>query len=571
MASIPPPPPGVTLDGPPPPPPGVTIDSPDSAAQYKRKLSPGDQLIANTFGAVGRGGKKFNDLIQNLIGSGVDKVGEKFPSDSLRDRGIRTASAYYGTIPATSAEASLPKNAEEAAALMLPMTVEPALSLAGKGARTLGSLAEGAVETAGKTVSGRTPQAFEMLRSHPDEVLAEARKGMTLNGLTQAPEPVALGEAQAAGRNAQGIIEDVSSGASKEYGQMMEHLKSPEVNGRLTPVERGPYDPPMRGGSARSKPNLKEIPDSPHPGDLFGQPAESPVHGLGGSAEGPSFSGAGEILPTEYTRTGGDRFDVADKVSSKIEPFLETQTSYKSASQSPRVKSDSGIFNGFYDRIKATASGGATPGEVADLLQQMTQEQKAARGMPLSAHLAELKNALLDALPGDYKIPTVDTPTPGGWSIKDTRDSYKAAKSLQRDLKPFTNPQNPIAALRSVARAGGDASVSLKNAIEKIPALKAALEKMNISSAGAEFAPKMGELPRTGLTGSTMQLVSKLLRGDISALPATTLYALGASPRMTAETLVAGRKAGAAVMNSARGAESKVPALLAAYLRRKKD
>ncbi len=451
--------------------------------------------------AIGKAGKWANDKIQNSIGNQVEAVGKNFPSESPVDKITRMAASAYGALPAGASEYLSPKSSQEASGMMMPTPggaqLDALSGAAGDVARGAGGLAEGAVEQSSKLFSKTTPQAFEMLRQDPEGVLAAARKGMGLNALTQASEPIALQDAQAAGRGAQGIIDKSAEGAGKEYGQMMEHLK----------------------------------------GDK-----------------------------------GTDKFSVAEKVYDKMEPFINSQTSYRSATRTPGVASDAETFNHFYDRIKATQAEGMAPGEAADLLEQMTREQKAARGMPLSAHLAELKNSLLDALPGDYKIPTIDTPTPGGWSIKDTRAGYKAAKDLQRETAPFTTPQNPIAALRSVARAGGDASVSLKNAIEKIPALKAAIESMNVNAAGAEFAPKFKTPPGTGLTGGVLGIAaSKALLGNPVAAGELGLSALGMSPRATAETLVAGRNAGSAIMNSARGAEGKLPALLAALLRRKQQ
>lgn len=552
---------------------------PELAAEMQRRgLTPGSSPqrdpigsdIGRQLAAVGRGGKWLNDKIQGMVGTGVEKTAQNFGPT------VGGAAAFGAALPAGLIQAGLPKNKEEAGSMLLPMPAElplPHEKIVGWGKKIGGGLrgiAESAIEHASRTVGGTTPEAWQMLRQDPQGVLGAARKGMTFNELTSKPEATALSEAQAYGRNAQDIIGQNADAAGKEYGQMMEYLKSPEVNGRVSPIERGPYDPPMRGGPSRPQPNLKEITDNPSPGSLLGQPAEPSAHGLGASVEGPSSAGNGRILPTEYGRTGGDHFDVAGKVSKTIEPFLETQTPYKSISQSPRVKADAEVFNGFYNRIKATAENGATPGEVADLMQQMTAEQKAARGMPLSAHLAELKNSLMDALPGDYKIPTIDTPTHGGWSIADTRAGYKSAQDLQRNLKPFTNPQNPIAALKGVARAGGDASQSLKDAITKIPALKALIDKMNVASAGAEFAPKMAPLPRTGLTGAAGLAAAKLLTGGWANIPELAAFGVGASPRLAAEMVGAGRAAPTAIANLIKSNQSKLPPILAALIAKKR-
>lgn len=447
--------------------------------------------------AIGKAGKWANDKVQNSIGDQVEAVGKAFPSESPVDKMTRLAASVYGSIPAGASNFLTPKNDTEASGMLMPTpsggSMDALTGVAGDAARGLGGLAEGAVEQSSKLFSKTTPQAFEMLRQNPEEVLAAARKGMGLNGLSQASEPVVLADAQAAGRNAQGIIDESAAGAGKEYGQMMDHLH----------------------------------------GDV-----------------------------------SGDKFDVAGNVFDRFEPHIQNQgASLRHPVGASAEAGAKGILD-IYQEIKSSAQEGMAPGEAADALQRLTAIQ---RNTPeVSAHAGALKDALLESLPGEYKMPTVDTPNQEGWSIKDTRDNYAAAKGLQRDLKPFTNPQNPLTALRSVARAGGDASVSLKTAIDKIPSLKAAIEAMNVNSAGAEFAPKFKTPPATGLTGAVGVLAgTKALTGNPLAVGELVLSALGMSPRATAETLVAGRNAGSAIMNSARGAEGKLPALLATLLRRK--
>ena len=445
--------------------------------------------------AIGAAGKWANDKIQNSIGNQVDAVGQTFNSESPVDKFTRLAAAAGASIPATAARMALPTNSQEASGMAMPTPggapLEAMTGAAGDVARGAGALAEGTVENSSKLFSKTSPQAFEMLRQDPEGVLAAARKGMTTNPLTQAPEAAALADAQAAGRNAQGIIDQSAAGAGKDYGAMMDHL---------------------------------------------------------------------------HADVSGDKFDVAGKVYDQFEPHLQNQgASLRYPVGDAATNGAKGVMD-IYDQIKSTAQEGMAPGDAADALQRLTAIQ---RNTPeVSAHAAALKDALLQSLPGEYRMPSIDTPTPEGWSIQDTRANYAAAKELQRNLTPFTNPQNPLAALKSVARAGGDASQSLQDAIQKIPALKAAIESMNINSAGAEFAPKFKTPPGTGLTGAAGLLGTKLIAGNAAALPATALSALGMSPRLTAESLVAGRNAGSAIMNSARGAEGTLPALLATLLRR---
>ncbi len=456
-------------------------------------VGPGESSMMDTLATIGKGGKWLNDKIQAAIGAGVDKTAQTF------GQGAGNVAAAVGTIPATASEFFTPKDASGVAAMLMPMptgagSMEAITGPAGAAARGLGGLAEGTLEQASKLYSKTSPQAFEMLRQDPQGVLAAARKGMGLNSLTQASEPIALADAQAAGRTAQGVIDESAKGAGKEYGAMMDHL---------------------------------------------------------------------------HEDVSGTKFDVAGKVYDTMEPYIRNQGASLRKPVGANAEAGAKRIMDIYGEIKNSATEGLTPGDAADKLQELTAIQ---RGIPeMSPHAAALKDALLESLPGEYKMPTIDTPTQEGWSIQDTRSNYAAAKGLQRELKPFTNPQNPIAALRSVARAGGDASVSLKNAIDKIPALKAAIERMNLNAAGAEFAPKFKTPPGTGLTGAAGLLATKLIGGNVAALPATAISAVGMSPRLTAETLVAGRRAGSALMNSARGAEGRLPALLATILRRKQS
>ncbi len=489
------------LIGPPPTPGASGANGTYTGGTYQPYAGPPDDstmtdILTNTpIGkAIGAAGKWANDKIQNSIGSQVDAVGQAFPSESPVDKMTRLAAAAYGTAPAVTSEVALPKSSQEASGMAMPTpggaSLDALSGAAGDVARGAGGLAEGAVENSSKLFSKTTPQAFEMLSQDPEGVLAAARKGMITNPLTQAPEAVALSNAQAAGRNAQDLIDQSASGAGKQYGAMMDHLHS----------------------------------------DI-----------------------------------SGVKFDAAGKVYDQMEPYIQNNATLRgsNATEGPTKK-----LLDIYSEIKSSLQEGMTPGEAADHLQNLTAIQADNAGQSVSAHARFLKNSLMDSLPGEYKFPTIDTPTQEGWSIGDTRANYAAAKGLQRELKPFTNPQNPLAALKSVARAGGDASQSLQEAIQKIPALKAAIESMNVNSAGAEFASKFKTPPGTGLTGAAGLLGTKLIAGNAAALPATALSALGMSPRLTAESLVAGRNAGSAIMNSARGAEGTLPALLATLLRR---
>ena len=71
--------------------------------------------LQNQLAAVGRGGKKFNDLVQSLIGSGVDKTAQAFGPAA------GNIAAAVGTVPTTLSEAYVPKNAESASAALMPM------------------------------------------------------------------------------------------------------------------------------------------------------------------------------------------------------------------------------------------------------------------------------------------------------------------------------------------------------------------------------------------------------------------------------------------------------------------
>ncbi len=340
----------------------------------------------------------------------------------------------------------------------------------------------------------------------------------------------------------------LAEGIPELGSQIVEHA-SRTVGGR----SKGAFDMLRRNGEqvmgyARQGMALdsltgKEVPAALQAAQGKAVAAQDLVDGVSKGA-GRSFADMNDYLKSAPENS--QRIDVAGKVFDKMEPFIKTQTPYQDVSRSAQTIADAQVFDHYYSRIKSTAAEGMAPGEVSSLLQQMTADQMAHRGTPLSAHLAELKNQLLEALPGKYQHgPVWDSAmAPGeGISISGVRDEYKAAKGFQRELAPFTGKDNALRAIDTLSRNGGDGAAAMARAKSDIPGFGDLIDQSQIAKAGAEFAPKMSTLPRTGLTGAAGLLLSGGTRalaagnplGAAAALGEVGMFGLGASPRYSAE------------------------------------
>ena len=403
--------------------------------------------------------------------------------------------------------------------------------------RGLKSLATGTLERATSLGAGVSPAAWEALRQMPEEVAGHARRGMTR---TMENKPISRGleaaqgmvqslkdksseikraaqeKANEFGFSAQGRIKQVTEGASKSYGQMMEYL-------------------------------------------------------------------ANDV--------SGDRFSVAEKVYDRMEPYIKTQGATLRHPVGAGEESASKAIMDIYGEIKNSAAEGMAPATAAEYLQRLTAIQRNGNlGKSANAHAKKLKNALMEALPGEYRIPTIDTPTPRGWGIREERARYASAKEAERGLKPFTAAQAPEATLERLMAAGGRTSKVLKAAMGKkgIPgfaedvasmraakaaaapeiasAAAAAQPGINAAKAGGEFAPKVTRsLPRTGLMGALLTSAGSL--NTPAGVLAAPLAVLGLSPRLAMNTYLAAGK-GAAPLEKFMGANaSKFPPVVANAIR----
>src|SRR3990167_7117736 len=123
-----------------------------------------------------------------------------------------------------------------------------------------------------------------------------------------------------------------------------------------------------------------------------------------------------------------------------MEPLIKTSAPLRRLPQGPSPEKD---VMSIYAEIKSSLTEGMSPGDAADHLQMLTKIQREHPGTTASAAAKKLKGYLFDALPGEYRLPTLDTPTSEGWSIGATRERYRAAKTVQRETKKFTGSETP--------------------------------------------------------------------------------------------------------------------------------
>lgn len=277
----------------------------------------------------------------------------------------------------------------------------------------------------------------------------------------------------------------------------------------------------------------------------------------------------------------GDKFSVAEKVYDRFEPYVKSQGVTLRKPVGEAETSASKAIMDIYGEIKSSLQEGMAPAEAAEHLQRLTSIQRNNPGKSVSAHAKELKNILMESLPGDYRFPTADTPTPRGWSIGDTRAEYRAAKETERGLKKFSGAENAPKAFASLENAGGKTARALRKALgpkgvpgfaDDIAAMKgaeaAAQPEINAAKAGAAFAPKFTQnLPRTGLTAGVATSIAKVAGGDPLAIAVLPLELLGMSPRYAMETRLAAKKGSAALESYAAKNASKFPPIIANALK----
>lgn len=301
---------------------------------------------------------------------------------------------------------------------------------------------------------------------------------------------------------------------------------------------------------------------------------------------GKAAEGAGESYGKmmEYLHSAPEnaqKLNVGDHVAREMEPIIEKQFgSWLDPEAGELALRSKKVFDSFYRRARAMHD--THPGKVANLMQeiteQITEQIKAKRYFQLSAALGKLKQSLIDALPNEYSYgSTADRPwgvgeEAMGYNIKAERQGYRAAKQLQRELAPYASKDDPVLVLEGAMRRGGKTSIRLKRAAEVVPEIKTAIEEIPAARAGADFAPEVGKLPRTGLTGFAMDLARRAMKGDAAAIALLPLAGVGASPRALVEVLVRGRTAANAIERGARqvGESPSIPALVAAILKSRK-
>lgn len=260
-----------------------------------------------------------------------------------------------------------------------------------------------------------------------------------------------------------------------------------------------------------------------------------------------------------------ENFDLGQRVRGGMEDYINKNTPYARANMPSSATGDKKIFLEYLNRARDPA--GMAPADAADFLQDITGDIKRAKGAPLSAHLSELKNQVLEAMPGEYKFPEVmDTINPGqtpGVDIKGARDAYAAAKQLERGLKKFGNSNDPLSNISRTLATGGKEAEQLRAAAAHIPEVQAAIDQAAVAKAGADFAPKVGALARTGLTGSAALIAAKAASGNPAMMAEIPLMVTGASPRLTAELLGNyGPAAARAIEGAAGKAAPAIPAAL---------
>lgn len=397
-------------------------------------------------------------------------------------------------------------------------------ALAGRSA--LGAGAGAAGELGAQAVSGEAPDASKMRNAAGDMAKAE------LAG-------PALGKGLELGAKLAGAV---GGGIARRAGQIVSGIKPASFNNLkdfgakvMSYARMGMEVDPTTGN---------DVPKALLVAQDLGRKAQAHIEKLAEGA-GKKFNGMMEYLggaPEDAAR-----FPVAGQVYDKMEHYIETQTPYRQAKMSETSKQWKGVFDDYYERIKSTLQEGMSPREAAGLLQEMTNDQRKYKGTGLSAHLRELKETLLDALPGEYsKSHEIMQPSKTGWNIAETRTEYRAAQQLKRDLKSYTKKENPLSAIDYLVRAGGKTKVALEKLSASDPEFNNLLNEIKIAKAGADFAPKISNnLMRTGLTGVAGYAASKLATsaaklgsegaGALAPVAAEGLaagtYALGASPR----------------------------------------
>lgn len=333
-----------------------------------------------------------------------------------------------------------------------------------------------------------------------------AKQGMEFLPGAKEDSAVAMRKAQEFGRAAQSKIDDVSSGASKEYGQMMTHL-------------------------------AEDVSDT--------------------------------------------KFDVAGKVYDRMEPYIKSQGATLRRPTGAAESDASKVILDIYGEIKSSLKEGMAPADAAEHLQRLTAIQRNNPNTSAASHAKELKKVLIESLPGEYRMPAIDSVDQSGWSIGDTREKYRAAKQVQRETRKFTNAETPVSTFGRIIAGGGKTGEALKKAMGSIKGLGSDITEMETASAGAAFAQKIGNLPRTGLignaiTGLTAGLGAVLGGGPVAgagagALLQAPLVALGVSPRLAMKTYLAASKGATALEKFTEKNASKFPPIVANALRASRE
>lgn len=459
--------------------------------------------------------------------------------------GTAGATAGLGTLAASTAagdpavDESIQTGKEYAAGEGALGALQAGVPPVWRGAKALGA---GAVERSSRLIGGTTAADWETLKVAGDKVAGYARRGMTK---TLENKPIAR-----AMETAQGLVQGVKDKASA-----------------ITQA-------------AREKANA------------FGASAQEKI-GKMVRGEGSKYDA---MMTHLHEDVSGDKFDIAGKVYDRMEPYIKRNVTLRGAgaAEGPTKR-----LLDIYGDVKNSLAEGMAPGEAADIMQELTAIQRDNAGKTVSAHARELKKMVEEALPGEYRFPTPDTPTPKGWSIRETRAGYAGAKQLERDAKKFAVADNPSRTLENLEKAGGKTARVLKRASgekgipgfgEDIANMKAAQAaagpeisaaqaaaqpEINAAKAGAAFAPIISDkLPRTGLMAGVGATLYKAFHGDPIALAALPFEALGVSPRLAMETRLAASKGANALEKFTEKNASKFPAIVANALkaaREKKD
>ena len=552
MANIPPPPPGVTLDSQylPPPPPGVTLDPQSPQGPESQQSGVPDVLRALMFAVNPRkalGEFVFNPEAQKATISGLR--GQDTHSIDPNARALNMDARY---IPMILASAAFP--AEEAANLggIAALQYAPQLGKLGfYGGRALAGAAQAAPVAGAATLATNISAG-----ASPSEALENAKQNARAFGIGQGASEIGIPMVGRAWDELKGL----AYGTVKKASELLSGVK-PQA---FTVLKENPEAvlSAARKGMTVIAETGKEIPVALQDAQAAAMRAKSAIE-KAASGAGKKYADMMDFLHS--APQDAEKFDIGHHVSESIEPYLKTQaTEYSNPNMSPRVIEERKLFNHYLNWARGAHD--MSPSDVADYMKMITGDIKATKGTSISAHLSELKNHVLDALPGEYRYPTVvDTPHPEGlgWDIRGTRDEYASAKQLQKNLKGLTNSQNPANTIIRMFQNNGKEAQALREAAEKIPELKSALEEMKPALAGAEFAPKIGNLPRTGLVGGAAVALTKALSNPIAASEVPLMIS-GSSPRLTANLLAkTGPAVSGAIQNMASKALPGIPAAIA--------